>query len=502
MAARRLILTALVMTAAVGTGCRALPWAPTKKPPLPAKQLPENTTAEAPAKSTTSKVVPAAYLQDEAERSSSDNALELLPPAFAPPAKPGESDPPALNEEVEVLTAGVTREEVEQIALGNNPTLRQASALVAQAQGAWVQAGLYPNPEIGYFGTEIGNEGQGGQQGGYITQTFVRGGKLAWSRTVAAREVDRARWELQTQQFRVLTDVRIQFYETLGMQQTVAVTEELRGIAQQGVRLSRQLEEALQAPRTDVLQSEVDLNSIEMLLETSRQREQAARRELAALLGVPELPPAPLAGTLEDDLLYLEWATACDRLWSANPLLQAAQARIAQARAQVQREQVEPIPDVNVQIGSQYDFATDDTVHSAQVQLPLPLYDRNQGNVAAASADLRRAINEAERIRLNLDRRLAVVWRRYENARTQSEIYRTGILPRAQETLRLTTQAYEAGQLDFLRVLTARRTYFENRLRYIEALTDLRKASVELEGFLLTGGLDAPEEGSAFSPDR
>src|SRR5690606_8806995 len=277
---------------------------------------------------------------------------------------------------------------------------------------------------------------------------------------------------------------------------------ELRGIAQEGVRLSRQLEEALQAPRTDVLQSEVELSSIEMLLETSRQREYASRRQLAALMGVPELPLAPLAGTLEDDAFVLEWSTACERLWAANPLLQAAQARIAQARAQVQRELVEPIPDINVQVGTQYDFATDDTIHSAQVQLPLPLYDRNQGNVTAARADLQRAVDEAERIRLSLERRLSEVWQRYENAHTQAQTYRTSMLPRSQETLRLTTEAYEAGQLDFLRVLTARRTYFENRLRYIEALTELRKASAELEGFLLTGGLDAPAESSKFSPIR
>jgi outer membrane protein, heavy metal efflux system len=56
----------------------------------------------------------------------------------------------------------------------------------------------------------------------------------------------------------------------------------------------------------------------------------------------------------------------------------------------------------------------------------------------------------------------------------------------------LTTQAYEGGQLDFLRVLTARRTYFETRLKYLEALIEFRKAAAELDGLLLTGGLEAP----------
>jgi cobalt-zinc-cadmium efflux system outer membrane protein len=365
-----------------------------------------------------------------------------------------------------------------------------------QAQGRWVQAGLYPNPQIGYMGTEIGNEGQAGQEGGYITQTLVTGGKLGLSQAAAAQEVNRARWEAQAQQWRVLTDVRLQFYEALGAQQTVALAEELRGIAEEGVRISRQLENILQAPHTDVLQSEVELSTVDLLLQTSRQREDAVRRQLAALAGMPELPPAPLVGSLEDESPRYEWSEACGRLFAANPLLLAAQARIGQARAQVQRERVEPIPNVNFQIGSQYDFATDYAVHMAQVQLPLPLYDRNQGNVTAAVADLRRAMDEANRIRLQLQQRLAEVWRRYETAYTQAEIYRTRILPRSRETLDLTTQAYEGGQLDFLRVLTARRTFFENRMEYLKALIELRRAEAELQGFLLTGGLDAPAEGT------
>jgi cobalt-zinc-cadmium efflux system outer membrane protein len=302
---------------------------------------------------------------------------------------------------------------------------------------------------------------------------------------------------MQVQQWRVLTDVRTQFYAMLGAQQTVAVAEELRTVAQEGVRIARQLEAALQAPHTDVLQSEVEFSAAELLVETSRRQEAAARRQLAALVGAPDLPPAPLAGSLEGEIVWEDWAAACGRLLDANPLFLTAQARVAQARAQVQRERVEPIPDVNLQVGSQYDFGSDDTIYSAQVQLPLPLFDRNQGNISAAAAELRQAIGETERIQRVLQRRLAEVWRRYETAQTQAHVYRTRILPKSSETLELVNQAYEGGQLDFLRVLTARRTFFENRLRYLEALVELNQATAELEGFLLTGGLEAPAEGDS-----
>jgi cobalt-zinc-cadmium efflux system outer membrane protein len=72
--------------------------------------------------------------------------------------------------------------------------------------------------------------------------------------------------------------------------------------------------------------------------------------------------------------------------------------------------------------------------------------------------------------------------------------YRGEILPRAQENLDLTEVAYENLQFDFLRILTARRSYFETNLRYVDALVALQKADALLDGLLLTGGLDmAPD---------
>jgi outer membrane protein, heavy metal efflux system len=478
-------MLALTLAGAVLSGCRSLPEVDTARgdaapPTYAATEAPPIATA-------VSGVSQAAYLQEGTGEPTPPG--ELLPPVphweRTAPNFPGEEKP-------EVLVGACTLPELEQMALANNPTLRQAAAAVAEARGRWVQAGLYPNPQIGYAGNEINAEGEAGQQGGFVSQTVVRGGKLMWRRAVAAGDVEQAGWRMEAQQLRVLTDVRIRFYEALGAQQTVLLASELRSVAQQGVEIAQQLEQALEAPRTDVLQSEVELAGITLLLETARQRELAARRRLAAVIGVAELPCGPLAGSLDDELLALEWLTACDRLLAGNPLLQVAQARIAQARARVEREQVEPIPDVNFQVGSQYDFASDDTLYSAQVQLPIPLYDRNQGNIAAAAAELRQAVDEADRIARSLQQRLAAVWQRYAAAQAQAEIYRTHILPRSQETLDLTTQAYEGGQLDFLRVLTARRTYFETRLKYLEALIEFRKAAAELDGLLLTGGLEAP----------
>ncbi|MCA9014060.1 MAG: TolC family protein, partial [Planctomycetaceae bacterium] len=111
---------------------------------------------------------------------------------------------------------------LEQTALSNNPTLIQAMAQVDAATGAAYQAGLYPNPVVGYASDQIGIAGTAGElQGGYVSQEFVTGGKLQLSRAKWSQAACIAETNLSAQYDRVLNDVRIHFYKTLAAQQHV-----------------------------------------------------------------------------------------------------------------------------------------------------------------------------------------------------------------------------------------------------------------------------------------
>ena len=102
-----------------------------------------------------------------------------------------------------------------------------------------------------------------------------------------------------------------------------------------------------------------------------------------------------------------------------------------------------------------------------------------------------------QRLELQLRDRLATAFRNFQQAKYQVDQYEKNILSNAEESRKLTEAVYKAGQVNFLRVLTARRTYFEANLRYVDALIFLRKASVIIDGFVLTGGLtDVPDIGS------
>jgi cobalt-zinc-cadmium efflux system outer membrane protein len=251
---------------------------------------------------------------------------------------------------------------------------------------------------------------------------------------------------------------------------------------------------AKEASRTDLLQARVEADTTRILLENAENRQQEAWRRLAAVLGIPEMAPEPLVGDLDISDAALGWDESLAQLLSHSPELAAAAAELEAAAWASERARVEWVPDVGVQANVLHNNASGDNVAGLQVSLPLPLFNRNQGNIVAADSRLVAAQRNAERIRLDLQNRLATVYRRYANARQQVEKYRTTILPDAKETLDLVTTGYQQGEFSYLNLLTAQRTYFQSNLAYLDSLLELKSARVQIEGLLLSDSLSAPAD--------
>ncbi len=132
------------------------------------------------------------------------------------------------------------------------------------------------------------------------------------------------------------------------------------------------------------------------------------------------------------------------------------------------------------------------------MSVPVPIFNRNQGNIQHAQADIREACQEVARTKLALRDSLAEAFQRYETARIQVETLRDEILPDAKESLEVTVAGYKSGEISILQVLAARQTYFQNNLAYIQAWTEVRKVVTEIDGLLLTGALNPAELGTAL----
>ena len=227
--------------------------------------------------------------------------------------------------------AGVlTIEQLEQMAAANNPTLAQASQRVRALQGEQVQVGLYPNPVVGYQAEEIGENGQAGQHGMYLRQEIVTANKLGLNRAVVSHEVEQARWDYEIQQRRVSNAVRSQAYEVLAAQRTLEFTDALVGIGKAAVETADKLYQASQVSQVDVLQARVEANSARLQLAAARKTHEAAWRRLVIVIGMPDMQPAPLADSLDDDLPNLVWNETARQLLEQSP-------QVAHARSEVER---------------------------------------------------------------------------------------------------------------------------------------------------------------------
>jgi outer membrane protein, heavy metal efflux system len=379
--------------------------------------------------------------------------------------------------------------DLEGIALANNPSLAKANAQVQAAKGEWLQVGLLPNPTTGYSAAEIGDNGRAGQQGGVVGQEIVLGHKLKLNRAVAAQDIRRAEQDLESQRFRVLNDVRIQFYAVLIAQQKVQLAEQLVSIGQQATDAAQNLYKAQEVGMADVLQARIEANTARIMAENARNGHLAAWRILAAVVGMPDLAVTPVAGNVHAGQSNITWGDALEKVLTGSPELASAQANVERARCAIDRARAEPIPNVELQVTGQHDNATSDNIVGVQAVLPIPIWNRNQGGISKAEAEFSAAKSDVVRIQFGLQQRLAMSYERYANALQQVERYEKDILPDAQSSLDLVNAGYKQSQFSYLNLLTAQRTYFQTNLAYLEAILQLRESSVEIDGMLLRGSL-------------
>jgi cobalt-zinc-cadmium efflux system outer membrane protein len=380
----------------------------------------------------------------------------------------------------------LTLAELEGMALGNHPALREATAQVNAARGRWLQVGLYPNPVGGYQANEIGNDDQAGQQGAYFSQEFVMGGKLKLNRAAANQAVVEAQQRLEAQRYRVLNEVRIRFYQVLLAQRGVELVDQLLASERATLVAVQQSRKAGEFSDREVITSQVAISMGQIQLENARNRHAAAWRQLAAAIAMPDLCPTCLAGDPETMCRDFCWDTSLARLLSESPELNEARAGVSRAEWQLQRARAEPIPNVEVQLGTAYDNASRDTITNVQVGLPFPLFNRNQGGVREAEANLIAAQAQVRRIELELNKRLAVAFERYLNARHQTLRYSRDILPQYNKYRSLVNQAIEQKQFSPVDRYWIERIYLQTELARLDAYRELAESQVALEGLLLT----------------
>jgi len=403
------------------------------------------------------------------------------------------AEPLELAEVAEQADGDVLLSELEQLALANNPSLAGASAEIEALRGKWLQAGLPPNPVVGYTAAEIGNEGAAGQQGIFIGQQSIRGGKLSLSQSVVAQEIETAIRVLSAQEQRVMTDVQLGYFDYLISLRRLALAGELVEVSKRAVRDTRELLQKGELRKAELYRAEAESATLVILLKNARNQKETTWKRLAMVVGdpqlvAPELDPTTVKGKLDEAVaVNINRDESIARLLSESPEIAATETNVERARQAIERANVEGVPNLNTQLSVQYDTATGHTVTGLQFGWPIPYYNWNQGGIHQAQSELVAAERAVDQVGLGLQRRFELVFQRYANARNQVEEYSKdeGILAKTKEMLRLTTLGYKSGEANSLDMLTAQRIYTQANLAHLEAVRELSAAAIEIKGLLL-----------------
>jgi outer membrane protein, heavy metal efflux system len=396
--------------------------------------------------------------------------------------------------------APLSLQELEQLALQNNPTRTAATAVVEAARARSGQAGAWPNPIVGYSGAELtSGRDVRGEHGFFVEQTIPLGGKLRLSRDVFEKTVAEAEAARDVQQLRILNSVRQAFYSVLLTERRIEVQERLSALAAETAGVTAQLFNVGAADRPDFLESEIASRRLQLQLTQSRNDLRAERARLAAIAGVPEVANRPLAGAADSAVPALERDTVIRTILQRSPEIRAARAGLERTKAISARVRRDTYPDLFVRGGAAYNREHGELTGNpigwqgaVEAGVSVPLFNRNAGGIAAARSDETGAEAELRRLELSLRSSTEAELSRYISAVQSSEAYRSEILPRAEEAYKLYLARYREMAAAYPRVLMAQRALFELSAEYLDHLRQAWESAMRLQSSLAGDALSRP----------
>ncbi len=387
-------------------------------------------------------------------------------------------------QESNTKTEYLTLEDAVEIAINNNPMIKSKRHNLDASTGRIRQANLLPNPVVEFFTEEMPTEDIGlsqSQNTVSLSQKLEIGGKRKLRTEVAKKEKGILELDLQITIMDIIAKVKKVFFDVLTAQDKLKLARETVEIAKSLRNISDEKFKAGDVAKIEVLKSEVELSNAKMKAIEAERNKLNSIKKLQTVLGMPDtslnnLSPISVADTPSLKLEKLE-----DLLLKNYPALQVQKKIVNLSLLKITEAKRNAIPDINASIGYKRLSATDDDTIQAGINLPLPLFNRNQGKIAEANALSDKAKDDAIVIRNELLLQLNNAFSLYSSTHEQVRYFVDTIIPQAEESLKISKQGYKHGEFDYLEVLDAQRTLANTRISYLKILNELFSSITEIE---------------------
>lgn len=399
--------------------------------------------------------------------------LLLLATVCFPPG-PGQAQPLRIASPEEAVAAALQR----------SPALGAAEAALAASRGNLTQAGLLPNPSLGISAENIGGTGRyrgttAAETTYQLSQRLELGGQRGARIGVARTEVALAGRDLAATRLDLVRAARQAFAEAVAGRRAVRIATDAVRLAEQVLGAARERVSAGREPLLQQRRAEVQLATARLALSRAEREAEAARRGLAVLLAAGDVTLAPADRWFDEigpDPAGRGAGQAAD-----NPDFARWREEVARASAILGLERRRAVPDLTVGAGLRRFSDSNDTAAVVNLTLPLPVFDRNQGAIARAGADVTRSERLAELNQRALAASLTDAGQRLQTAWREADGLRRVVLPGAEQAFAFAREGYAAGRFSLLEVLDAQRTLLEARHQLNAALREvhLRRADAD-----------------------
>ncbi len=371
------------------------------------------------------------------------------------------------------------------LALKQNPELAAFGWEVRAAEARALQKSLPPNPSVELETEEFAKSDAGSvvdpaEAVVRLAQPVLTAGKLEKRTRVAELNRDLAGWDYEAKRLDVLTTTVQRFVDVLAAQERVAVAQETFNLAQQVHKtVSAQVKEGAVSP-VERTRAKVELSTSRVELDRAERSLRAARQALVATWGATKARFEKAKGKLAE-VEPIPPKKAVLREIEQNPAIARWATEIAKREADIRLAKARAWPNIKPTAGFQFFNGTDDTAAILSVELPVPLFDRNQGRILETRYALAKAKAQRRAARVRVRSTVGQAYERLRAAHEEVTTLRETTLPNARSAYEAIRQSYEAGQTDILDVLDTQRTLFRVERRYVRATADYHQAAAEVE---------------------
>jgi len=389
------------------------------------------------------------------------------------------------------------------LTLEHSPELSAFSWDIRSAEARIIQAKLIPNPEISLegenltpsSGSQSGNEMQNTLR---LSQLIELGGKRRSRLREAQFDREATRWDYEVKRLEVLKLTSTSFIDALAAQRNVQLAEEGLAIAEAAVPVTQKRVEAGKASEVELVRTNTAVATARIELEQAKRELQTARLNLAAQWGEKKAIFPTVMGNLEQvrELPPLESLNA---KLHGNPNLAKWITERQKRQATLNLVRAEAKPDLTLQAGPRVIASNPiEVTFVAGFSIPLPLWNRNQGRIAEAEANVAKVADERAAAETRAYADLNEAYQTLARAAEEARILRETALPGAKTAVDQITEGYSTGRFSQLDVIDAQRSYNETRTQYVRALAAYHKAQAQIDA-LTAGPVELPSPSEPIS---